>query len=497
MLRPLRLLLLALAALPGAAAAQAYPVACQYLQVATLPVRYTGPSLHLTIEGRIDGTPADMLVDTGAAFSMLTRTATERRGLSLQRSGERLVGVGGYSRMYTARVKEFTAGPATLSNARVRVLGDFGTTPSFDAILGAQFLLQHDLEMSLATKEIRFFKPTNCKQAMLAYWDANAIELPFLSSFSRQSNPVFRATINGKEVTASIDSGSGSTVMTRDVAERVGLKMDSAGVERVGFSVGAGTERVARWRTTLTTLQIGRETINNADVGVVDADLSVDLLLGADFLRAHRVLFAMSQKKLYISYLGGDPLGQRRRIEPWMQQEADAGNGDAQMALAWMYTSGQGVARDPVQARAWIDKAADAGHPRANLMVGQRLVAEEKYTEAAGRIRAALERMPGERSGALWLYRAQARITAPESARRDLAAAFTHDTDEWPGPIADYYLGKVDQDKLLKLAREDKDFARMRTCQAWTHIAEQHRIAGDPVSATRVMAQTADCRAPP
>jgi hypothetical protein len=52
---------------------------------------------------------------------------------------------------------------------------------------------------------------------------------------------------------------------------------------------------------TLDKLQIGRETISNADVGVIDTnDLDVDLLLGADFLRSHRVMFAMSQKKLYL-----------------------------------------------------------------------------------------------------------------------------------------------------------------------------------------------------
>jgi hypothetical protein len=33
----------------------------------------------------------------------------------------------------------------------------------------------------------------------------------------------------------------------------------------------------------------------------------VDVVLGADFLRAHRILFAMSQHRLYMSYLGGDP----------------------------------------------------------------------------------------------------------------------------------------------------------------------------------------------
>jgi len=34
-------------------------------------------------------------------------------------------------------------------------------------------------------------------------------------------------------------------------------------------------------------------------------DLETDMILGADFLRAHHVLFAVSQQKLYFSYAGG------------------------------------------------------------------------------------------------------------------------------------------------------------------------------------------------
>jgi hypothetical protein len=34
-----------------------------------------------------------------------------------------------------------------------------------------------------------------------------------------------------------------------------------------------------------------------------------DMLLGADFLRSHRVLLAMSQRRLYFSYVGGRVFG--------------------------------------------------------------------------------------------------------------------------------------------------------------------------------------------
>jgi len=497
-LRPCLLSFAMLSAVPGAHARQPEPARCQFVQLVTLPVRYTGPHLNLTIEGRIDGTPADMLIDTGAATSALTRTATERRGLSLQSTDVRARGIGGVSRVYSTRVKEFRAGTGSITNSRVRVLGDFGTAPSFEAILGAPFLLQGDLEISLATREIKFFKPTNCESAYLAYWHQDAVEIPFRWDSTRRSNPEFKVLVNGKEVTAVIDSGAGATVMTRRAARTAGLQLDTPGAERSGEVTGVGSERIAHWSTTLGTLQIGRETIHNAEVGVIDTDdLDVDLLLGADFLRSHRVLFAMSQKKLYFTYVGGDALGQRRRIEPWLQQEADAGNGDAQMVVASMHGRGHGVPRDETQALAWVDKAAAGGHPRANLMVGQRLMKERRYAEAAVRLRQALDRMPAERTGALMLYTARMYNGEAELARRELAAAFTHDLDDWPGPLAEFYLGKIDENKLLKLARDESDHAARRTCQARFMIAERYRFSGDPEGAARVVDGAPECRPAP
>jgi len=494
----LLLLLLALSAVPTAHAWQAEPKRCQLTQLATLPVRYTGPDLNLTIEGRIDGTPADMLVDTGASGTILTRTATERRGLPLRPTDGRAYGIGGAARIYSAQIKEFRAGPAAIANSRVRVLGDFGTAPSFEAILGAPFLLQSDLEISLATKEIKFFKPANCDTAHLAYWDENAVEIPFRWTSSRQANPEFKVLLNGKEVTAVIDSGASSTMMTRRAAEKAGLNLNAPDVTRAGEAGGVGARRIARWNVTLDKLQIGRETISNADIGVIDTnDLDVDLLLGADFLRSHRVMFAMSQKKLYFTYVGGDALGQRRRIEPWLQQEADAGNGDAQMMVASMHRNGHGTPPDMAQALVWLDKAAASGNPRANLVVGQRLMKERRYTEAVIRLRQALDRMPGERSGALMLYTARMHNQDPELARRELASAFTHDIDEWPGPIADFYLGKLDEGKLLKLAREESAHALRRTCQARFAIAERHRFTGNDEQARRVLDEAPECRQGP
>ncbi len=475
------------------------PNRCLYINVASVPVHYTGPSLDLTMDGSINGTPAQLLVDTGASDTALTRTGTEPRDMSLWSTGTSSVGIGGYSRVYRTRYKEFRAGPASAKPGELRVLHDFGTPPSFDGLVGAPFLLQSDFEISLAEKEVRFFRPRNCSGQFLGYWDKDAVVVPFESSWSKSPNPQFTVLLNGKKLTAIIDSGASVTSVTLDAAKRAGLKLDAPGVQRVGESSGVGDTRVARWATSFETLQIGGEIIRNAEVGVLDASFGdIDLLLGADFLRAHRVLFAMSQRKLYISYIGGEPLGQRRGLEPWIQKEAEAGNSDAQMMLYAIYRSGRGVTADPVQAKAWFDRAAAAGNPRANFTIGRGAMGRGDYEEAARRLRTGLRGLPGDRIASLWLYLVRLRLGEGEAARADLEKTFARDdNDQWPKPVARYLLGKRSLDDVLEDAREDKPRANAQACFARTAIADYHAALGEADKAKAMLAQRPECGPPP
>jgi predicted aspartyl protease len=491
---------LALCAGAGAAAADDKP-ACQYVLMAKTPLHYNGPSLEITMDGSIDGTPAQMLVDTGAFETMLSRTGTEKRGLSLRMTGETIQGVGGYSRLYSARVNEFRAGPAKSSKGWLPVIGDTGAAPAFDAIVGASFLLQTDLEIALADKEIKFFKPLGCDKADLAYWDRNAIEIPFEFHRDRSRNPHFTIEVNGTKLDAIIDSGSWTTSIDSSAAKRAGLRLDAPNVVRTADGVGIGERHVAHYNAMVDTLKIGDETIRNAQVSIMDTkgQLDVDVLLGADFLRAHRVLFAMGQKKLYISYVGGDPMGQRRTIEPWMQQEADSGNPDAQMVLASIYAAGKIVPKDLVKAAAWLEKAAALGHPRANLELGRKLMGEHRYADAAAHISGAVDKLPAERIGALWLYLARVHTGDPALAKRELEATFARSAErDWPAPIADFYLGRLDAVALLEQAGKESRLAKARTCQSNSFMAEWHAAQGDDTKARSLMATVqAYCASPP
>ncbi|MDB5756343.1 MAG: hypothetical protein JWP34_4337 [Massilia sp.] len=313
---PLRALALifSLSALAGAAQAAD---ACRYVPVATLQLRGSGDIRQPTVDGTINGKPAVMLVDTGMRISMLVKDAADKYNVTLQQSGKYTYGIGGASVTYLARVDDFSVGAAHSGKAELGVLGNMGARPGFDAIMGANFLLQTDLEISLAEKQLKFFRASDCGDTYLAYWNQDAMEIPFGGTETDfQINPRFIVEINGTRLEAIIDTGATSSSITRAAAERAGIRVDGPNVVRSGSSVGIGDARVANWVAEIDTFTLGSETIKHTHIGIRDnapqGHMGPDMLLGADFLRAHRVLIAMSQRKLYVTYQGGEVFPQRR-----------------------------------------------------------------------------------------------------------------------------------------------------------------------------------------
>ena len=485
--RRLACLLGALAALAMPLLVQAAPETkkCRYAKMATLPLHYTGPDLMITTSGSINGTPAELLVDTGAYETFFTRTGTERRNMTLRNTGVIAYGIGGSTSIYETRITEFSAGPARLTKGFIPVLGEFGFTPSFDGILGSPFLLQSDLEISLATKEMTFFHAENCADTYLGYWGDEVIDVPFKEHDALGQNPHFAVFVNGQEMEAMIDTGAATSSILRDAARRAGVEIDTTDHKRLRHSAGAGGRKAPTWLATVKTFKIGGETVHNAELSVIDTrNDDVDVILGADFLRAHRVLFAMSQKKLYFSYVGGEPFGQRSKLEPWMRAEADKGNPDAQMVLAYAYQAGELVPRDDAQAAVWLEKAAAGGSPHASLIVGRDLLVRRDYAAAIPRLRSALDQLPAERKGALLLYIARVRSGQAELAKSELAATFARSQrGEWPKPIADFYLGTLTADKLLAQAEDDRKNGKRRRCEALSAIGDWYRAHGQAEAA--------------
>jgi hypothetical protein len=111
-------------------------------------------------------------------------------------------------------------------------------------------------------------------------------------------------------------------VLESDLASTLGVTARSPGVVPGGCSSGLGRNPIESWIGQFESFAIGHETVRSPRLRF--ADLWKDMthatagsgvgkgmeglpamLLGADFLRTHRVLIAHSQRKIYFTYAGG------------------------------------------------------------------------------------------------------------------------------------------------------------------------------------------------
>jgi hypothetical protein len=219
---------------------------------------------------------------------------------------------------YRTHVDDFSVGAVHTGRTVVPVL-DLPGEKRFDAIVGADYLLQTDMELSLADKTMQFFQASGCGDTILAYWDSNAMEVPFIGKDSNSNRPYVEVELNGVKLMALLDTGAPTTSVTRHGAELAGVSVDAPGVRKAGTVHGIGDKAVDNWVADFKQFRIGDETINNPQLPIHDTaptgEARYDVVLGIDFLRAHHILFAMSQHKLYLSYLGNPLFGARQQAQ--------------------------------------------------------------------------------------------------------------------------------------------------------------------------------------
>jgi len=298
-----------LAALVAVQAAAA-PADCKLIRIEEWPVRLER-NLPI-IDGEINGNKVSILIDTGSQRSFVTRSAVTR--MMLTRTN---VGTTG---LESVRLEELRIGPAKRKDWNVLVSPeqDFGAQV-FSLILGYDFFAAVDFEFDLANRAVRLFQARDCAGSSLAYWtDARPVEAQIQGS----GEILVSVAVNGRPSLAVVDSGSTFSALTMAESLRLGVNAKTEGVVTSGCSTGVGRPALDYWSAPFQSFAIGNEVIRNPTLRIADftRESSVNqvggrqasrfaeqpqMILGMDFLRAHRVFVSNSQRKMYFTYAGG------------------------------------------------------------------------------------------------------------------------------------------------------------------------------------------------
>jgi predicted aspartyl protease/tetratricopeptide (TPR) repeat protein len=543
------------------------PPKCKLVQIDEWPVQLMR-GLPV-IEGSINGKKIGVLLDTGAYASLITNAAAEKLELVTWGRSEYMIGVGGESRVRETWIGELRIGGAVRKGIRVRVGGE-RPIAGVDFILGDDFFKQLDIEFDYAKGVVRLFEPRDCKGIFLAYWDSKALELPM----ERENKIVVAIQVNGQAARAIVDSGASSSVVALSFAEKLGITRETAGVVPSGCASGIGAEIVGSWVARFDSLDIAGQTVRDPRLHVAElTEVSLEVILGTDFLRAHRMLVSRTQRKVYFSYVGGlifpttPALECDERLREKSEREALAAydqaiaanssdtrallhraalrarHDDANGALADLdavirIEPGNAVAlnlRSGVRAtlKNYEGALADAGGAIANGMrTAQMYLARARLRRAQGDYARAIEeydealKLDPRHQGALqsrgqhlfyasrfeaaendfatllairpsgfdsiWLSLSRSRRGLDGNAALEQGVAKLKD-GEWPAPILQYLLGRLDTEALIAAtANVDENKRKSQQCEARFYMAARLIAVGRNSAARPLLEKARD-----
>lgn len=311
-------LALALTAVSAAADAAPAPHNCKLARIAELQIRIEDS--RIVTDGAINGRKVGVLLDTGAGLSLIHRSSVARLGLiPHEAQGYRMFGIGGETSAQAVQVDQFEFGQFLRRNWRVLVTGEGAPRGDVAVMLGHDFFENVDVEFDLPHHAVRLFQAMDCGGVSLAYWTTEPAGEAAIEAGPKLEVMV---QINGQPGRALLDSGASSSIVAMDFADRLGVTPESAGVVAGGCHTGLGKKPVESWIAQFQSFAIGNETIRNPSIRFADLWKHVtytetgsrvpkpvaglpSMLLGADFLRAHRVMVAHSQRKIYFTHVGG------------------------------------------------------------------------------------------------------------------------------------------------------------------------------------------------
>lgn len=305
---------------------------CSLEMVATLPAKIDNGRVF--IPGTMDGHPVDYLVDLASQTLLLISAANE---FTIKPDN------------FGSLDKVATFGPPgpdqlVFHHLPLRVGGtpvNFGA-PQQVALLGVDFFARYDVEFDVAHGKVVLYRPAGCESANLAYWPgphnvadmvSNAgphINSPPYTAFNSPHMNI-RVKVHGQDMVAALDTGYAQSSLSLAAAHSVGLTVGGDGTAEAAPTAdlldGYSTQT---WVGTVDSIALGDETTAGAKIrfrsflaptgsGAPRTGTSLpraryhgdDMVLGADFLIAHRVFVSQSQTKVYFSpaegvgFLGG------------------------------------------------------------------------------------------------------------------------------------------------------------------------------------------------
>ncbi len=299
-----RLATLLLLSLPGCGTDDPGP--CKVATAAAMSV--VGHSLHPVVLGRLRGQQVALLLDTGAAGSVVTPNAVESFGLPVDRDNVlQLTGIGGSTLTTTATLHGLELGHGHVHDFDLPIGG--GSLPDkvqgvpVLGLFGADFLSNYDVDFDLPHHRFGMYDLSGCGDSI------QPVSPPYFTvPFQLDGDAIkVEIRINGKPVEAELDSGAGLTYITRLDAQRAGVTAEMMAADPTETLHGVDESAVAGRRHRFASLEFGAERLKNFPLTVAPSAVGVSLL-GDEFFHLNRIWISYPRRMLFIQPAFDNPL---------------------------------------------------------------------------------------------------------------------------------------------------------------------------------------------
>lgn len=274
------------------------PQACTIEKSAEIPVSLERGFVSAPAE--IEDKPVTLLIDTGSETSLVTPSAMA--ALRLQPDPHRrttLEGTGGAITTQNALLPSFGIGGMEMldqSTAVGRLPNPQSTAVNAYGLLGADWLRDFDVEFDLPHRRMALYRVQGCGNDDVS-WSGQKVSIP--AQIYRSGLIILSVELDGQPITAILDSGAATTLLSETAAARIGV--GSSPLDRSGASIGIDGTPLTMRQHRFAQLRIGTISYPAPLINISSVHLPMaDMLLGADWLRGNRVWISYETHRITI-----------------------------------------------------------------------------------------------------------------------------------------------------------------------------------------------------
>lgn len=279
----------------------AMPQMCTLNKLASLDLAME-PTGILGVPLTIDSQPVRFTIDTGALMSIVSDSIVDELKLDRKTIPIEFTLPGGVKTHTEATTHTFTIGGLTAHGFGLAVMPasafvDFES----DGLLGPDILSNYDVDFDFAHAKFNLFSQDHC-EGKVVYWakDGAFARIPF--SFVDHLHIAAPVVLDGKDVTAVIDTGAEQTMMSLSTARTLGIDVTAANVTKEKGSIN-GTAEAMIYHYPFSSLSLQGITISHPDIAIIpDFNLTgAQIVLGVETLRRLHLYIAYKEKALYVT----------------------------------------------------------------------------------------------------------------------------------------------------------------------------------------------------